>query len=191
MYNKYHAEFEQRRMNLLRQGMWKSAPYASKALKEDALIAIKIDFNDIAMRELGLGITDDDKDHVYDMDTNSILQLNGKFIKYSDAGFVDVRADEIDLNLIEDVRLFEKLFAIWAAKRIPKMMSFSQDAIRGSNKGVFSIKYEGDKGMAKEIKSDAFENESVRIFNAICKINHTAHIYKLDRFDIKIPKKKV
>ena len=50
--------------------------------RELHLLNLKMGFNDIAMREWGLDITDDD--YIYDMDTETIIQINEKFIKYSD-----------------------------------------------------------------------------------------------------------
>ena len=44
-------------------------------------------------------------------------------------------------------------------------------------------------GEIKEIRSDGFENESVRIFNLICKINKTEHLYDFNKFDVSVQKK--
>ena len=63
------------------------------SIRESTLLKLKIGFNDIVMRELGLDITEDD--HIYDMDTNTIIQINEKFIKY---------CKELDIvNLINDI----------------------------------------------------------------------------------------
>ena len=67
------------------------------------MLDLKIRFNDAMMRELGLDITEND--YVYDMDTESILQIKGKFIKYCDYEYPILKYnEEIELNLIENPR---------------------------------------------------------------------------------------
>ena len=50
------------------------------------------------------------------------------------------------------------------------------------------MNYEKD-GKVLSIKSSPFKNESVRVFNLICKINKTEHLYDFDEMDIVIEKK--
>lgn len=155
----------------------------------EQMLELKIDFNDVCMREMGLGINDDD--YVYIMDTMTLLQIKEKFIKYSEDQYPMLRRNEIDLNLIENPRLMETLTYMYLANRLVssiRIVSISQNPIAGSRKGNCVLSYE-KLGEIKEIRSDGFENESVRIFNLICKINKTDHLYDFNKFDVAIQKK--
>lgn len=161
------------------------------ARKKINMTELKINFNDITMRELKLDI--DDNNHIYDMDTESVYMIKEKYIKYSEDEYPAIMRDEIDMNLIENPRLMEMLFGIWitkwAARKQVEITSFYQSAIRGSNKGFFVMTYIASNGETQEMKSDVFVNESVRIFNLISKLNHTSHMYDLSELDIEIPRK--
>jgi len=162
--------------------------------EKDALILYnaKIDFNDIICRELGLSV--DDNDHVVDVDLESVLMINDKFIKYSDDQYPKLFHNEIDLNLIENPRLTEILFGRWVSRRAQskgiEITSMYQSAIRGSNKGFFVVTYNVGSE-PREKRSDVFVNESLRILNLICKLNHTEHLYKarINNLDIEIIRK--
>ena len=162
--------------------------------EKDALILYeaKLDFNDIVCRELGLST--DENDHIIDLDIESILMIKDKYIKYTDDQYPKLMHNEIDLNLIENPRLTEILFGRWVERRAQskgiEITSMYQSAIRGSNKGFFVVTYDV-LGEPREKKSDIFVNESVRIFNLICKLNHTEHLYKtrLEKLDIEIIRK--
>ena len=164
--------------------------------KKINMLELKINFNDVCMRELGLDI--DDNNHIYDMDTESIYKMKDRFIKYSEDEYPVLAHDEIDLNLIENPRLMEILFGTWIIKwknsriargqNIQDISSFYQSAIRGSSKGFFVVTYI-ENGESKEIKSGTFVNESVRILHLITILNHTSHYYDFDKFDIEIPRK--
>lgn len=156
------------------------------------LYELKVKFNDIAMRELGLDV--DEYDHIFDMDTSSVYTIKEKFLKYSDDPYPTIMHNEIDFNLLENPRLFEMLFGLWIQRRAEskgiELRSYDQIQVQGSNRGYFIITYiVGEE--PREKKSNVFLNESLRVFNLICKLNHTEHIYKakLDQFDIEIPKK--
>ena len=184
MYNRFHNEFEQRRAQLFlnQAAMRRDATFAARKLgKKESLLEFKVNFNDITMRELGLDI--DENNHVYNIDTESIYQIKEKFIKYSDEEYPVIRANEMDMNLIENPRLMEILFGIyitdWCKRKSYEFTSYYQSTIRGSNKGFFVVTYSVN-GETDEIKSDVFVNESVRIFNLITKINHTTHMYDLE-----------
>ena len=41
-----------------------------------------------------------------------------------------------------------------------------------------------ENGKTKEIRSDDFMNECLRMFNLITKLNHTSHLYDFEIFDI-------
>ena len=194
MNNLYHDEFERRRMQLLKQNMYQEAVYANRKLnKEEQQHEIKIDFNNIVLREFKLGL--DDYDHLYDKETDSIYQISERYIKYSEDMVPMLHANEIDFNVIENPRLMEILFGMWVSKweqrNGTKVTSYYQSAIRGSKKGFFVLTYLVD-GATKEFKSDVFVNESMRIFNLVCKLNHTDHLYDrdiLNRLDIEIIRK--
>jgi len=165
-------------------------PAKSVKKKKMSLHEIKVNFNDIAMRELGLDVDDDD--HVLDIDSESVYTIKDKYIKYSEDEYPVIGFNEIDLNLIENPRLMEMLFALWVKRRAKRkgleITSFYQSMIRGSNKGFFVVTYLGPDGETREAKSDVFLNESVRIFSVIAKLNHTSHLYDLEPFDIEIEK---
>ena len=157
-----------------------------------ALYNAKVDFNDIVCRELGLGV--DDNDHVYDITSDALLMIKDKLIKCSDDQYPRLAHNEIDMNLIENPRLMEILFGQWLENRANskgiEITSMYQSAIRGSNKGFFVVTYIVE-GESREKRSDVFVNESLRIFNLICKLNHTEHLYKfrLNDLDIEIIRK--
>ena len=165
-------------------------------IKKSNSLDYKINFNDIFLRELGFDITEDDNMYVYDMDTNSILQITGKFIKYTEELFPKLRDNELDLNLIENFRLAETLFSIYLEKYSKrnniKVLGFSQTKIKGSPKGKFIVTYTniGDDEI-KTLESGAYINQSVRIFSLLCILSHRKHLYDLDNFDIVIIKDKV
>jgi hypothetical protein len=155
----------------------------------EQMLELKIDFNDICMREMGLDITDND--YLYIMDSNTIIQIKEKFIKYSEYEFPILKHNEIDLNLIENPRLMETLTYMYLANRLVssiKIVSISQSPIMGTNKGCCILSYEKN-GEIKELRSDAYTNESIRIFNLICKVNKTDHLYDFDKYDVPINKK--
>ena len=69
------------------------------------------------------------------------------------------------------------------------IVSLDQCSIPGSSKGKFVMSYiKGDR--TESIESDAFVNESVRVFNLICKIVKRTHLYDFDSMDIIIEKDK-
>lgn len=157
---------------------------------------LKVRFNDVMMRELGIDIVEDDDrylDYLYDIDTGNILQIKEKFIKYCDYEYPVIKFNEIEMNLIENPRLTETLclpFLMNFCKRKNIIFhSISQVPVDESSKGYFVMAYITE-GQTKEIRSDIFCNESVRIFNLITKINKTSHMYRFNEFDVEFPKKK-
>lgn len=160
------------------------------AQKKINITELKVNFNDISMRELGLDI--DDNDHIYDMDTESIFMIKEKYIKYSEDEYPQIAKNEIELNLIENPRLMEILFGMWitkwASRKNVEVTSYYQSPIRGSNKGFFAITFLKN-GEMQEMKSEVFINESVRVFSLISKLNHTSRMYDLSQFDIEIKRK--
>lgn len=163
------------------------------AKKKIDYLDLKIRFNDVMMRELGLDITDDGNDYLYDMDTESILQIKEKYIKYCDYEYPMLRHNEIEMNLIENPRLTETIclpFLMKLCERKGIMFhSIEQVPIDGSDKGYFALIYIYD-GQTREFRSDSYVNESVRIFSLITKLNKTSHLYRFNEFDVEFPKKK-
>ena len=160
--------------------------------KEQKLFELKLAFNDITMREFGLGVDDDD--HVFDIDTESVYTIKDKFIKYSDEPYPVLMGNEMELNLLENPRLMEILFGMWIQKRAERkgieITSYYPALVQGSEKGFFVLTYIV-YGEPREKKSGVFLNESVQIFDLVSKINHTTHIYKnkLPEFDIELKPK--
>ena len=157
--------------------------------KEENLFKLKLAFNDIAMRELGLDV--DDEDHVFDLDTESVYTIKDKFIKYSDEPYPTIGHNEIELNLLENPRLMEILFGMWIQRRAERkgieITSYYPALVQGSERGFFVLTYlVYDE--PREKKSGVFLNESIQIFDLVSKINHTNHIYKarLQEFDIDL-----
>lgn len=155
------------------------------------MLQSKINFNEVALRELGLNV-DEDSCYVYDPDDNSLYTIKGKYIKSSEDEYPVVKANEIDLNLIENPRLMEILFGMyikkWAARKQVEVTSYYQSAINNSEEGFFVVTYV-QNGQTSDIKSNIFRNQSVRILHLLAKLNHRARFYDLSQFDIEIPKK--
>lgn len=161
------------------------------AMNKAKLLDIKIRFNDAVMRELGFDLTDED--YLFDMDTETVLQIKEKYIKYCEVDDPYIKHNEIEMNLLENPRLTETLIIPfihnYCARKNIILQSIAQVPIKGSKKGFF-IMYYSINGETKDMKSDPFENESVRIFNLITKMNKTSHMYQFDLFDIEIPRRK-
>ena len=155
--------------------------------KQKEMFRLKLIFNDAFMRETGLDI--DDNDHIYDMEKQSILQIKEKYLKYCDYEFPVLNHDEIDFNLIENPKLCETLALIWLTDHINnEIVSLDQCLIPGSSKGYFVMSYLKD-GKVENMRSDAFLNESVRVFNLICKILKRDHLYDFNSMDVEIERK--
>ena len=151
------------------------------ARKKKNLFDLKVRFNDIVMRELGLD-----------------LQIKGKFIKYFYEDYIILKHNEMEFNVLENPRLMEMIIlpfiSDYCNRKNVTFQSMSQVPTNENDKGRFIVSYieMNDKGerIIHDISSDAYINESVRIFNLICKINKTTNLYNLDEFDIKIERKK-
>lgn len=151
--------------------------------------ALKSEFNDKVMREMGLDMTDEG--YVYDMDSTTIIQIKEKFIKYCEDEYEanNLRHNEIELNLIENPRLMETLTLMYLHRRINnKIEAMTQATLPGSQKGYFVLSFLRGNQVA-EMRSGVYANESVRIFNLICKINKTSHMYDFTKYDIPIERK--
>lgn len=156
--------------------------------KKNDVFRTMLNFNDAFMRETGLDI--DDNDHVYNIDTDHALAINEKFLKYRDYEYPVLEANEIDFNLLENPKLCESIANMWFHDNIKnEIISLDQCIIPGSTKGTFALSYLKN-GRTENIKSDPFVNESVRVFNLICKIVRRTHLYDFDSMDIVIEKDK-
>lgn len=159
-------------------------------------LQLKIDFNDKMMRELKLDLADTeygDTDYLYDYISDTFLTIKGKFIKYTEEEYPLLKHDEIDLNLIENARLSETIsipfFNYYCTRKGYIFQSISQCPIDGTDKGIFMMHY-AYNGETHSVQSDAFKNESVRVFNLICKLNKTEHMYNFNDLDIIIERKR-
>lgn len=161
------------------------------AMSKAHLLDLKIRFNDAVMRELGIDLTDEG--YLFDMDTETVFQIKEKYIKYCEVDDPYLRHDEIEMNLLENPRLTETLIIPFmhnfCARKNIALQSVAQVPVPGSKKGFF-VMYYSINGETKDVKSDPFVNESVRIFNLITKMNKTTHMYQFDKFDVEIPRKK-
>lgn len=160
----------------------------TKKQKEQMIFKTILIFNDAFMRETGLDI--DDNDHVYNMETDSALVIRDKFLKYRDYEYPVLSGNEIDFNLLENPKLCETLANMWLHDHINNdILSLDQCMIPGSSKGKFVLSYIKN-GKTENISSDAFINESVRVFNLICKLTKRTHLYDFESMDIIIERDK-
>lgn len=156
--------------------------------KKDNLFKTMLIFNDAFMREVGLDI--DDNDHVFNMETDSALVINEKFLKYRDYEYPVLNANEIDFDLLGNPKLCETLINMWLHDHINNdILSLDQCIIPGSIKGTFVLSYIKN-GKTEQLKSDPFINESVRVFNLLCKITKRTHLYDFNSMDVVIERDK-
>ena len=184
--NYYHEEFSRARQFMMdtynQNRMYVNESYASKKISDKEFRSIKLDFNDICLREMGLDV-EEDNNHVYDIEDGSVIVVTDKFIRYFyEDEDIKVAHNEIELNLIENPRLMEVMFnhymVKYAAKKGWNITSIYQSNNIGSSNGIFVITYieeYSNTGETKNLQSDSFLNESLRIFNLICKINHRTY----------------
>lgn len=167
----------------------------SKRMKEEKeeFFKLKNGFNNYCMREMGFDI--DENDYLVDPDEELVLTIKGKYIKYNDEILDPImKFDELDLNLLENSRLFSTLFQVYITKYMKshpevEVVGYHQSNLKGSNSGVFCLNYKlnGDNTIHK-LESEIFKNNSVRIFNLICKLNERTSLYDFNRLDVIIDK---
>ena len=162
--------------------------------KDKKLLDLKINFNTIVMRELGLGYNDDGYIFKYpenESDFAELLQIKEKFIKYSEDQYPMIAHNEIDLNLIDNPRLMEYLVYMYLSENLSNPI-VSIEIIQAPEGGglcyaVLTYKTESE---VKSIKSDVFVNESLGLFNLVCKIKKTTRLYGyINEFDVIIEHK--
>lgn len=159
-------------------------------ITENRAISLRIAFNDIAIRELGLEI-DENSERICEIcdDAINILQYNDKFLKYYEGPNTIVRHNEIELNLIDNSRLMQILFGRFIAKYSAvnnlDVLSYylTTNNTMANNPGQFVCTVEVAK-KCTNIESDYFVNESVRILNLICKLNGTDSRYNFKELDM-------
>lgn len=143
-------------------------------------------FNDISMREFGFDIDDDG--HLFDMDLMTALTYKDKFLKYCDSEDRIVRPNEIELDLLQNNRLMNTLFGLFIDKYSQASGTYFNSTFQSAStygkKGYMACTYVGKDGLVQEIRSNEYFNESVRIFNLICKINKSEMMYDFEMFDL-------
>jgi hypothetical protein len=161
------------------------------AITKAQALDLRLRFNDAMMRELGFDLTDEG--YLFDMNTESVLQIKEKYIKYCEVDNPYLKHDEIEMNLLENSRLAETLVIPFLSNYCNRIgvvfQSIAQVPIPGANKGMF-VMYYNINGETKSMVSDPYISESVRVFNFITKLNKTSHLYQFDIFDITLPRKK-
>lgn len=155
-------------------------------------------FNDVCMKEMGLDITDTDL--IYDIDTNSILQIDGMYLKYCASEYDQINPNmEIRFSLIEDPKLMAYLTTWYCEKVINsincKLLGLNHYIIDNNTyRGYatltvqpnYNVYYNGEivgYGCIREIRSGNYINESVRLLSLICNLNGKSNI-NLSRLDV-------
>lgn len=153
--------------------------------KKEITIDMQIHFNDIAMREMHLDY-DEDTLRVYDEDTESLLMYGDKFIKYREDESLILRSDELELNLIKNVRIMDTLANNYIMKYAMRNNIDVNGVFQVGNRGTkgYALFTYIENGVTKEYKSDIFINESVRMLNLITKLNKSSHLYNFEELDI-------
>lgn len=148
---------------------------------------LRIRFNQFCTTELGFDI-DEQTERLYDLDTDELVVINEKFIKDYEGEYSDIRyyANDTKLLLLDNAGLLTALFMIYLGKFNGTMdvLTFQHSTSTKGDSGKFSCTIKGVNGINEIIESDSFMNESVRIFNIICKINKTVMRYNFKEFDV-------
>jgi len=151
-----------------------------------------LDFNDKVMRELRLDLTPED-DLLCDDYNEIIIQIKGKFIKYIEDENDTLKSNEIWMNFLKNPQLLEMVcypfFNRYCMERGYEMQSLSHTITPRETRGQFNLVY-SNNGIIETISSDPLMNESNQIFNLVCKINGTDHMYKFDMFEVELPQRK-
>ena len=158
-------------------------------ITEQRAISLRMAFNDIALNELNLEV-DENSSRIYELGdgTMNLLQYNDRFLKYYEGPTTIVRANEMELNLINNVKLMQILFGRFINKyamehnlNVLSYFSTTNNTLANSP-GQFVCTIEVAK-KCNNIESDYFINESVRILNLICKLNGTDGRYNFKELD--------
>lgn len=157
-------------------------------------------FNDVCLRELGLDLTKEDL--VYDIESNTVLQFDGLYLKYCPSKYTIINQSiEIPFNLIENPKLMTMLVSRYCInameKRGFKVLGLNQ-YITNQQKYLgyvalvieprAAIMYNGQIAgyvRMQDIRSGVFINESVRLLSLLCKINGTGDMYDLSALDVR------
>lgn len=157
-------------------------------------------FNDVCLREMNLGLTKEDL--VYDIESNTIVQIDGLFLRYCDSKYTIInQATEARFDLIDNSKFMSMLVSHYCTrelnKRNCKVLGINQYITNNNTyRGYVSLTiepapvmtYNGEPvGYAciKDIRSDEYINESVRLLSLVCKVNETDSMYDLSRLDVR------
>lgn len=153
--------------------------------RREELTDLKINFNSICIRELGLDY-DEETNLVYEIDGKKILQYREKFMEYSEMYSPLLRPDRMEFNLLENCRLFDILFARYLDKYASRngltISSIYTTNIPASTRGYYAFTIL-QNGKSIEYASDPYVNESIRLLNLLTKINKSTHLYDFEKFD--------
>lgn len=147
---------------------------------------LKLLFNERCMREFKLDC-DEDTGLLCDYDTEELFYYNEKYIKVPEDDTIYLEQNEIELDFIRNPRLMEifvkRFLEQYQARTGIYVNSTYQSTSTLGERGYYAISYL-QNGVTREFASDMFFNESVRMFNLVCKLNNTAHMYDFNTFDI-------
>lgn len=157
-------------------------------------------FNDVCLREMGLDLTKEDL--VYDIESNTVLQFDGLYLKYCPSKYTIINQSiETRFNLIENPKLMTMLASMYCTnvinKRGYKVLGLNQYITNQQNYSGYValaveprsvVTYNGQIAgyiRMQDIRSDVFINESVRLLSLVCKVNGTGDMYDLSALDVR------
>lgn len=158
-------------------------------------------FNDVCLREMGLDITNEGL--VYDTESNTIMQFDGLFLKYCPSKYTIINQSlEVRFTLIENPKLMSMLASWYCTKELTKkgykVLGLNQYIVNPQKYLGYvtlaiepnspAMKYNGQIAAyisVKDIASDSYVNESVRLLSLICKVNGTSEMYDLSALDVR------
>lgn len=156
-------------------------------------------FNDLCLREMGLDLTENDL--VYDVESNTIMQFDGMYLRYCDSKYTIINeATDIRFDLIDNAKLMNILASWYCSKELAKrgyrVLGMNQYITnKNTYSGYLTLSIEGSMGTyngtaigrvnLQDIRSGEFINESVRLLSLVCTINGTAEMYDLKQLDAR------
>lgn len=158
-------------------------------------------FNDVCLREMGLDLTKEDL--VYDIESNTVLQFDGLYLKYCPSKYTIINQSiETRFNLIENPKLMTMLASMYCTKELnkkgykvlglnqyivnqQKYLGYVALSIERINPAVMYNGQVAGRIVMQDIQSDSFINESVRLLSLVCKVNGTSDMYDLSALDVR------
>lgn len=157
-------------------------------------------FNDVCLREMNLDLTTDDL--VYDVETESLLQCDGLFLKYCPSKYTIINKNkETRFDLIENPKLMTILTSVYCERQLNKrgikILGLNQYITdKNTGYGYVSLSLEAMKHLTyngeiagtwivNDINSDNYINETVRLLSLVTKINGTDKMYSLEALDAR------